>query len=142
MSYVPATLRRLVTQRAGEQCEYCRFPHTAALFAFEMEHIIAEKHDGITVVENLALSCPSCNRFKGTDLGSIDPETQQLTPFFNPRLQKWSDHFRLDRGIIVPLTPQGRVTAKILQFNLPERILEREQLITSGEYPPPYPQTT
>ena len=142
MSYVPATLRRLVTQRAAEQCEYCRFPQTAALFAFEMEHIIAEKHDGITVVENLALSCPCCNRFKGTDLGSIDPETQQLTPFFNPRLQKWSDHFRLDRGTIVPLTPQGRVTAKILQFNLPERILEREQLITSGEYPPPYPQTT
>ena len=142
MSYVPATLRRLVTQRAAEQCEYCRFPQTAALFAFEMEHIIAEKHDGITVVENLALSCPCCNRFKGTDLGSIDPGTQQLTPFFNPRLQKWSDHFRLDRGTIVPLTPQGRVTAKILQFNLPERILEREQLITIGEYPPPYPQTT
>lgn len=142
MSYVSARLRRVVTKRAGEQCEYCRFPQTAALFAFEMEHIIAEKHDGVTVVENLALSCPSCNRFKGTDLGSIDPETQQLTPFFNPRLQKWSDHFRLDRGTIVPLTPQGRVTAKILQFNLPERILEREQLITSGEYPPPYPQTT
>jgi len=84
MSYVPATLRRLVTQRAGEQCEYCRFPQTAALFAFEMEHIIAEKHDGLTVLENLALSCPCCNRFKGTDLGSIDPETQQLTPFLIP----------------------------------------------------------
>ncbi|MEG3841963.1 HNH endonuclease [Microcoleus sp. herbarium14] len=85
-----------MTQRAGEQWEYCRFPQTAALFAFEMEHIIAEKHDGVTVVENLALSSPCCNRFKGTDLGSIDPETQQLTPFFNPHLQKWSDHFRLD----------------------------------------------
>ena len=142
MSYVSASVRRVVTRCAPEQCEYCRFPQTASLFTFEMEHIIAEKHDGITVVENLALSCPCCNRFKGTDLGSIDPETQQLTPFFNPRLQKWSDHFRLDRGTIVPLTPQGRVTAKILQFNLPERILEREQLITSGQYPPPYPQTT
>lgn len=64
MSYVSATLRRLVTQRAGEQCEYCRFPQTASLFAFEMEHIIAEKHDGITEAENLALSCPYCNRFK------------------------------------------------------------------------------
>jgi HNH endonuclease len=142
MSYVSTTLRRLVTQRASEQCEYCQFPQTASLFAFEMEHIIAEKHDGITASENLALSCPCCNRFKGTDLGSIDPETQQLTPFFNPRLQKWSDHFRLDGGTIVPLTPEGRVTAKILQFNLPERILEREQLITSGEYPSPHPKTT
>lgn len=82
MSYVPASLRRVVTQRAGDKCEYCQFPQTAALFAFEMEHIIAEKHDGITESENLALSCPCCNRFKGTDLGSIDPETRLLTPFF------------------------------------------------------------
>lgn len=78
MSYVPATLRRLVTQRAEDKCEYCQFPQKASLFAFEMEHIIAEKHDGITESENLALSCPYCNRFKGTDLGSIDPETGQL----------------------------------------------------------------
>ncbi|MEG4148963.1 HNH endonuclease signature motif containing protein [Microcoleus sp. Pol12B5] len=142
MSYVPATLRRVVTQRAGEQCEYCRFPQTASLFAFEMEHIIAEKHDGVTEAENLALSCPCCNRFKGTDLASIDPETGQLTPFFNPRLQEWSDHFRLEGGAIVPRTPEGRVTAKILQFNLLERILEREQLISMGQYPAPRPQTT
>jgi HNH endonuclease len=134
MSYISAALRRLVTQRAREQCEYCRFPQTASLFAFEMEHIISEKHDGVTDAENLALSCPCCNRFKGTDLGSIDPETKQLTPFFNPRLQQWSDHFRLNGGTIAPLTPEGRVTAKILQFNLPERILEREQLIAIGEY--------
>ncbi len=33
---------------------------------------------------NLALACPYCNRYKGTDLGSLDPETGQLTPFFNP----------------------------------------------------------
>ena len=128
MSYVSATLRRLVNQRAGNKCEYCQFPQTASLFAFEMEHIIAEKHDGITESGNLALSCPCCNRFKGTDLGSIDPETGQLTAFFNPRLQQWSDHFRLEEGIIMPLTPEGRVTAKILQFNLLERILERKQL--------------
>ncbi len=138
MSYVSATLRRLVTQRAADKCEYCRFPQTASLFAFEMEHIIAEKHDGITEAENLALSCPCCNRFKGSDLASIDSETRQLTPFFNPRLQQWSDHFRIEGGRIIPLTPEGRVTAKILQFNLPERILEREQLISVGEYPPPF----
>ena len=128
MSYVSATLRQLVPQRAGKKCEYCQFPQTASLFAFEMEHIIAEKHDGITEAGNLALSCPCCNRFKGTDLGSIDPETGQLTAFFNPRLQQWSDHFRPEEGIIMPLTPEGRVTAKILQFNLLERILERKQL--------------
>jgi hypothetical protein len=53
---------------------------------------------------------------------------KSLTAFFNPRLQQWSDHFRREEGIIMPLTPEGRVTAKILQFNLLERILERKQL--------------
>jgi hypothetical protein len=128
MSYVSASLRRLVTKRAEDKCEYCQFPQAVSLFGFEMEHIIAEKHDGITEADNLALSCPCCNRFKGTDLGSIDPETRQLTPFFNPRLQKWSDHFKVENGTIIPLTPEGRVTAKILQFNIYERILERNQL--------------
>jgi HNH endonuclease len=136
MSYISVVLRRLVTERAREQCEYCLFPQTASLFAFEMEHIIAEKHDGTTESENLALACPCCNRFKGSDLGSIDPETKRLTSFFHPRLQQWSDHFRLEGGLIVPLTPEGRVTAKILQFNLSERILEREQSIQLRTYPP------
>lgn len=45
MSYVSVALRRLVTQRAGDKCEYCQFPQIASFFAFEMEHIIAEKHD-------------------------------------------------------------------------------------------------
>jgi HNH endonuclease len=137
MSYVSAALRRIVTERAQEQCEYCLFPQSLSLFVFEMEHIIAEKHDGITESENLALSCPACNRFKGSDLGSIDPETKQLTPFFHPRLQQWSEHFQLNGGMIIPLTPAGRVTAKILQFNLDERILEREQLSSIGKYPLP-----
>jgi uncharacterized Zn-finger protein len=52
------------------------------------KQIIAEKHRGTTEAENLALACPYCNRAKGTDLGSIDPETGKLTPFFNPRTQK------------------------------------------------------
>ena len=102
MSYISVSLRRLVTERAREQCEYCLFPQTASLFAFEMEHIIAEKHYGTTEADNLALACPCCNRFKGSDLGSIDPQTQQLTPFFHPRLQQWPDHFRLEGRLIVP----------------------------------------
>ncbi|MGB6166141.1 MAG: HNH endonuclease signature motif containing protein [Geitlerinemataceae cyanobacterium] len=132
MSYIRAALRRLVTQRAQNQCEYCRFPQQVSLFAFEIEHIIAQKHDGVTEAENLALACPDYNRFKGTDLGSIDPKTKQLTPFFHPRTQKWSDHFCLEAtGSIIPLTPQGRVTAKILQFNHPERVSERSLFMLS-----------
>lgn len=51
MSYVSVPLRRLVTQRAEEQCEYCRYPQAASFFTFEIEHIIAEKRDGITEID-------------------------------------------------------------------------------------------
>jgi hypothetical protein len=101
-----------------------------------MEHIIAEKHRGESVAENLALACPYCNRFKGSDIGSVDPETGLLTPFFNPRTQRWQEHFRFDNGAIHPLTAEGRVTAAILQLNLPERIEERRRQFQTGIYQP------
>jgi hypothetical protein len=128
-SYVSAALRQAVFERAAGRCEYCLYPQAMSLLSFEVEHIVAEKHGGLTTADNLALACPYCNRFKGTDLGSLDPESGQLTPFFNPRTQRWSEHFRLDGAAIVPLTPEGRVTATILQLNHPERLEERQHLI-------------
>lgn len=64
MSYVSATLRQQVIERAKATCEYCLFPQSLSFLTFEMEHIIAEKHGGATAVENLALACPYCNRAK------------------------------------------------------------------------------
>ena len=134
-TYIPTALRQIVQERAGGRCEYCLYPQDRSFLAFEVEHIIAEKHRGATTVDNLALACPYCNRFKGTDLGSLDPETGQLIPFFNPRTQRWADHFRLDGARIVPLTPEGRVTVAILQLNHPDRVMERQRLIQAGKYP-------
>jgi len=134
-AHIPAALRQLVRERAQGRCEYCLYPEEMSFLPFEVEHIIAEKHGGTTTADNLALACPYCNRFKGTDLGSLDPETGQLTPFFNPRTQRWTDHFRLDGARIVPLTPEGRVTVAILRLNHPDRILERQRLIEAGKYP-------
>lgn len=133
-TYVPIALRKQVIERAESRCEYCRFPQNMTLLAFEMEHIISEKHGGTTILDNLALACPYCNRAKGTDLGSIDPETNQLTPFFNPRSQIWQDHFTCSIATIVPKTPEGRVTVLILQFNHPDRVQERAELIATGQY--------
>jgi len=134
-AYIPLTLRQLVIERAAGRCEYCLFPQTFSMLSFEIEHLVAEKHGGATTQDNLAWACPYCNRFKGTDLGSLDPETDRLTPFFNPRTHRWDEHFRLDGALIVPLTPQGRVTAMILQFNHPDRVQERRRLIGIGQYP-------
>ncbi len=100
-----------------------------------MEHVIAEKHGGKTELENLALACPFCNRAKGTDLGSLDPESGMLTAFYNPRKDLWSDHFVLEGSLIRPLTAAGRVTVAILQLNSADRIAERELLVKLGQFP-------
>ena len=65
--YVPAHLRRLVTERANRVCEYCLIHRDDTFFGCEIEHVISEKHGGLTTPENLALACMTCNRLKGTD---------------------------------------------------------------------------
>jgi len=106
-----------------------------AFFPHEPDHLIARKHGGETTSANMALACFDCNRFKGSDLGSVDPLTGELVSLFNPRTQEWSDHFELREGVIVPLTAFGRVTEKLLQLNLGSRVEIRKRLIAINEYP-------
>ena len=131
-SYISATLRLVVYERANYCCEYCLVPEAFTFASHEIDHIIAKKHGGETTAENLALSCTICNKYKGSDLASIDPETDEVTPLYHPRKHKWHEHFHLIDGEIIPLTSQGRVTVRLLQFNRQERIEERKLLIEAG----------
>ncbi|HXU31420.1 MAG TPA: HNH endonuclease signature motif containing protein [Thermoanaerobaculia bacterium] len=90
---IPARLRRLVRQRAGARCEYCLLPEELAFQEHEPDHVVAIQHDGKTDASNLALACFPCNRHKGPNIGSFDPNTGKLTSFFNPRKHLWSEHF-------------------------------------------------
>ena len=137
-SYVPAALRRTVAARAGFACEYCLIREDDAFFGCEVEHVIAEKHGGGTDERNLAYACLPCNRHKGTDIASIAPSTGRLVRLFDPRSDRWSDHFRLDGARIVALTETGEVTVRTLSLNHPDRLLEREVLIGAGTYPSPH----
>lgn len=132
---IPASLRRLVAERAGSRCEYCLMPQSVSAFEHAPDHIIPIQHGGETKAGNLALACIRCNRRKGPNVGSFDPETGALVSFYNPRTQKWNKHFRLEEGMIQPLTPEGRVTVKILRLNDEQRLKERKQLIDLGLYP-------
>lgn len=134
---ISAALRREVRERARERCEYCLLAESNSFFPHEPDHLIAKKHGGETVSENLALACLDCNRFKGSDVASIDVVTGRLVGLFNPRLQRWSDHFRLEGGRIVPFTEVGRVTEALLRLNLPARVEARERLAASEESPTP-----
>ncbi len=128
-------LRQWVIQQAGECCEYCRLHQSHTLLPHHIDHIISRKHGGQTEVGNLALACADCNWAKGSDIASVDSQTGQPIFFFHPRRQEWRDHFRLDQAHIAPLTPEGQVTAAILQFNTPQRIAERAALQQLGLYP-------
>ncbi len=132
---VSDAIRRQVAERAQGCCEYCRIPQGMSGFQHEPDHIIPQQHGGETVLDNLALACFRCNRYKGPNLGSLDPETGALMLFFNPRLQIWAEHFQLDGAVIRPLTAEGRVTVKILRLNATERVEERQQLQLVGLYP-------
>jgi hypothetical protein len=125
LTYIPTTLRRQVIERAGNRCEYCLLPAEVAFFPHEVDHVVAEKHGGATESNNLALACWRCNRHKGSDLASFDPQTGQLSPLFNPRAQVWTEHFAYEQERIIGLTPEGRTTVNLLRLNSEERLIER-----------------
>ena len=137
LTHVPAELRRLVQERANGCCEYCRTPESASFATHEIDHIVAEKHGGETSANNLALCCTLCNRRKGTDLASVDPQTGEGAFLFHPRQHRWPDHFRFDGPRIEPLAATGRATARLLGFNAEARLVERAALALSRAVPPP-----
>lgn len=92
-----------------------------------MDHIISRKHGGQTVLENLAFACFYCNRHKGSDIASL-ADSGQLTRLFNPRTDDWNEHFFQNGRRIEGKTVVGEVTTRLLQFNLPDRLLERSKL--------------
>jgi hypothetical protein len=128
-TYISVSLRRLVEKRASHRCEYCQLPDILSLLSHEIDHVISEKHRGKTIDINLALTCWRCNRHKGSDLGSFDPETECFSFLFNPRIQRWDEHFTYqENGLILGLTPEGRTTVQLLQINTLERVAERQRL--------------
>ena len=127
-TYISAGLRRQVETRAGYACEYCKLPAGVSFYIHEIDHVIAEKHRGPTTLENLALTCWRCNRHKGSDLGSFDPETNEFSFLFNPRLQLWNEHFSFSDFQVLGATPEGRTTVDLLQMNTVDRFEERSRI--------------
>ena len=130
-----AATRHLVADRAGRRCEYCRLPQAASPFlTFHIEHIQARQHIADDDLANLALACPHCNLHKGPNLTSLDLETRAVVELFNPRIQVWDDHFRLDGADLVGTSQIGRVTVRLLRMNDLEQLEIRAGLLLRGEF--------
>lgn len=122
-------VRQFVRTRAGGLCEYCQLNQEHYPPSFHIEHIRALSHQGDDSLENLALTCPRCNRYKGPNLSAYDPQTQELVTLFNPRTDSWSEHFALQGEFIEGLTAQGRATIELLKMNEEERLILRRHLL-------------
>lgn len=137
-SKVPEVLKAEVRARAESLCEYCHTNETWQYVPFTIDHVIPVSLGGLTKKENLALACFHCNRYKGNATHAVDPTTCQSVPLFNPRTQRWDEHFiwSHDRLRVIALTAIGRATVDVLKLNR-ERVQRiREADVAVGRHPP------
>ncbi len=126
------TLRQFVQDRANGVCEYCHFPETHSFNPFQVDHIIADKHDGPTVEWNLAWSCFYCNTYKGPNVAGWDAGEDAIVRLYHPRKDAWSDHFEWNGSILIGETQLGRVTINVLRINHADAVAVRRALLDFG----------
>ena len=117
----------VVARRAGNRCEYCLAPEAPFNFSHEVEHIAPRAEGGSDDHTNLALACRACNTHKSSFMLGFDETTQTSVRLFNPRLDSWIEHFRIDflQCEIIGLTEIGRATIKRLRINSSTQIRAR-----------------
>lgn len=137
MASISKALREKVIRRARGLCEYCQ---TAQMIVLEMEvdHIRPESKGGRSIERNLCLACAGCNGFKSAAEHSIDPQTHQMVPIFNPRTQNWDSHFEWspDGTRLIGRTATGRATIARLRMNRELVVKARERWVKAGWHPP------
>lgn len=139
MAVVSEAIRARVVTQSGGVCEYCRYPEEFNSGQFAVDHILPRVRGGADDLNNLALSCRSCNERKQDATEAQDPLTEDIVPLFHPRRERWEDHFAWssDFRFIIGLTPTGRATIFRLQTNHSGVVRQREVLHQLGLHPPP-----
>src|SRR5438132_9127096 len=79
----------------------------------------ARVHKAVLHVQSV---CVFCNSHKGPNLTGIDPDSGAIVRLFNPRQDRWADHFTLRGAFIIGLTPTGRTTVYVLAMNARHRL--------------------
>jgi hypothetical protein len=107
-----------VAERALHRCEYCLAPEVAFNIAFEVEHIHPSSAGGLDGDDNLALCCGHCNLHKSDNIAGPDSATGEEAGLFNPRLDRWEDHFAVELdSSVAAKTAIGRATVGRLRMN-------------------------
>ena len=136
--HLAAAQRAVVADRAHGCCEYCRSQERYSPDSFSVEHILPLSKGGQSEQDNLAFACQGCNNRKYTATEAYDPVTYHSVQLYNPRQQRWADHFAWndDCSLVIGLTPTGRATAEKLGLNRTGLVNLRRLLFALGEHPP------
>jgi hypothetical protein len=137
-TYVSKALRDIVSAAAKYRCGCCLSSQWIVGSPLEIEHLIPEAMGGLTVEDNLWLACSQCNDRKSTRILVVDPLSAELVRLFDPRRDRWSDHFAWnnDGTHIVGQTPKGSATALALDLNRAELVIARKAWVSVGWHPP------
>ena len=139
MARLSPRLYRQVATRARDRCEDCGLPQEAEVMDLTVDHVVPRAGQGSTELSNLALACLACNARKWKFTQSTDSLTGRTVPLFNPRRQRWQDHFRWiddDLTRIEGKTATGRATVELLPMNSRRAVQIRRWLMFVGLHPP------
>jgi len=137
--YISVEVDRNVRNISNNRCGYCLSPQKLVMARLEIEHIIPISKGGSNEESNLWLACPICNSHKAGKIEAIDPVTNKVVALFNPRTQKWAEHFAwsVDGIRILGKTVTGRATVKALILDNDFDALEvRGYWVQAGWHPP------
>lgn len=135
---IPTPIQIRVRQRARYLCEYCHTAERWQYVLFTIDHIIPINQGGTNTIDNLALACFHCNRYKTNKMVGVDVFINQVVPLFHPRQDDWNEHFiwSSDGIYLNGLTPVGRATIATLKLNRERILLIRGADVIVGRHPP------
>ncbi|WP_295458178.1 HNH endonuclease [uncultured Thiodictyon sp.] len=135
---IPKALRERIADAAQQRCGYCLTDQRVSGAQMHVEHIVPRARGGSSQESNLWLACAWCNSYKGIQVEAQDPETGASVTLFNPRRQRWIEHFlwSQDGTYIRGVTATGRATVVALNLNNPYIVPARRLWALAGWHPP------
>lgn len=108
---------------------------------FHIEHVVPSSAGGSDGLDNLCLACPSCNLKKSNRVDVPDSDTGAALRLFNPRTDRWADHFGWNGAEVVGRTPLGSAMIVAFDLNHSRRVTIREAEAVFGLFPPAEKET-
>lgn len=133
-SHISAAIRAQIRKDSHARCGYCHAPEAFLGMPLDVEHLIPEAAGGPTTHDNLWLACSRCNDFKGDRLEAVDSQTGEQVAWYDPRRQRWGDHFEwtADGAHIRGRTAVGRATVEGLHLNNDFIVIARRFWVEAG----------